>query len=60
MQFLVTIQVGASVIYEAVHEAHGTEPALRSAMEAARKAHPGQPVYLSHVTLQPIEGSASD
>lgn len=55
MRFRVTIEVGREVIYEAIHEAEGAEPALREAMRAARKARPDKPVYLSQVTLEPLD-----
>ena len=56
-QFRVTIEMEGEIIYQAVHEADGTEPALRDAMRAARKANPGRRVYLSQVTLEPLEES---
>ena len=46
MKFRVTIKVAGEAIYHAVHEADGSEPALRAAMQAARRACPGKPVYL--------------
>lgn len=48
------MQVDNEVIYEAVHEADSTEAALREAMRTARKTYPGEPVYLSHVTVHPV------
>ncbi len=58
MRFEVTIQIDREVVYQAVHEADGTEPALHDAMQAARKSCPGMAVYLSQVTLRPVEISA--
>ncbi|HXS40988.1 MAG TPA: hypothetical protein VN766_12450 [Stellaceae bacterium] len=55
MKFRVTIKVAGEAIYHAVHEADGSEPALRAAMQAARRACPGKPVYLSDVTLEALE-----
>ena len=55
MWFQVTMQLDHEIIYEAVHEADGTEAALHDAMRAARKAYPGEPVYLSGATVQPLE-----
>jgi hypothetical protein len=54
MWFQVTMELDHEVIYEAVHEADATEAALRDAMYAARKAYPGEPVYLSYVTVHPL------
>lgn len=55
MKFRVTIRVQGEAIYRAVHDAEGSEPALREAMQAARRACPGKPVYLSDVTLEALE-----
>ncbi len=55
MRFQVTIEVANEVVYEAVHDADGAEPALRDAMRVARKACPGKPVYLSAVTMRPLD-----
>ncbi|MGH7035390.1 MAG: hypothetical protein ACREFL_16780 [Stellaceae bacterium] len=55
MKFRVTIRVAGEAIYHAVHEADCSEPALREAMRAARRACPGKPVYLSDVTLEALE-----
>lgn len=59
MKFRVTIKVAGETIYHAVHEADGSEPALREAMQAARRACPGKPVYLSDVTLEALEPAQS-
>jgi len=55
MKFRVTIKVGGEAVYHAIHEADGSEPALRAAMQAARHACPGKPVYLSDVTLEALD-----
>lgn len=57
MKFRVTIKVGGEAVYHAIHEADGSEPALRAAMQAARRACPGIPVYLSDVSLEALEPS---
>jgi hypothetical protein len=60
MRFRVTIEVESQVIYQAIHEADGAEPALREAMREARKANPGKRVYLSQVTLEPLDRLQED
>ncbi len=55
MKFRVTITLGRSVVHREIHDCDGAEPALREAMREARRTNPSQPVYLSHVTIEPVE-----
>lgn len=55
MQFRVTIELDREILYEAIHEARGAEPALQDAMRVARRSCAGRPIYLSQVTLEPVD-----
>jgi hypothetical protein len=55
MQFRVTIELEREILYEAIHEARSAEPALQEAMRLARRSCVGRPIYLSQVTLKPLD-----
>jgi len=57
MQFRVTIELDREILYEAIHEARGAEPALQDAMRVARRSCAGRPIYLSQVTLKPLDAA---
>jgi hypothetical protein len=60
MKFRVTITLGRDVVHQEIHDSDGAEPALREAMRDARKSNPSKPVYLSHVTIEPLEDAHAD